>query len=107
MKGAEMMRFVVKTASMEKNRKHVSDGMEQPCSTMKISSMCAWRLTPLSGTGKLPALSHENFESAPLCHCSRVFRAIALTAFANPALQAFMCWQSAALPCCPSYRMFS
>ena len=64
-----MMRFVVKTASMEKNLKHASDGMKQPCSTIKISSMRAWRVTPLSGTGKLPTLSHENFESAPLCCC--------------------------------------
>ena len=92
MKGAEMMRFVVKTASMEKNRKHVFDGMKQPCSTIQISSMRAWRVTPLSGTGKLPALSHDNFESAPLCHCSRVFRVVVLPAFASPALPAFFCW---------------
>ena len=43
MKGAEKMRFGVKTASMEKNRKHVSDG------TIKISSPRAWRVTSLSG----------------------------------------------------------
>ena len=49
MKGAEKMRFGVKTASMEKNRKHVSDGMKQPCSSIKISSPRAWRVTSLPG----------------------------------------------------------
>ena len=48
MKGAEKMRFGVKTASMEKNRKHVSDGMKQPCCAIKISSPRAWRVTSLS-----------------------------------------------------------